>query len=340
MRRIALFVLLGMASSSQVYATAQEPEILIYRGETNQMYSTPLESYFTTNNPRPVVWKQAQKAIFNSGCWRRYIGTWAIRDEMLFLDALQFPGCPPVSVVENGRTNTYLSPLPLLLPGKDLPFKADWFNGVLRLPEGRELQYVHMGFGSIYERDHFIKLEKGKVVAEKTVDNLDNPRLYTSDADLAWQEIGKMTEGGGLVTDDPFAAQPEQKDEGNWYDARMIRTTNFLGVVKSEKPFTTRGILVRRSDDLFGDHFGLYIPPTPLTPFDHLPLVDIPAAPEIANGSHVEIIARFKKTEHAHALHVIQIRELKNNESIHRRDYRLPKRVPEDTARKLADPQH
>jgi hypothetical protein len=332
MNKIASIVLSIAVWTSQAFATAQEPEVLIYLGKTNDLYSTPLESYFTTNNPRPEVWKQAQKAIFDSGCWRRYVGTWVIRDETLFLDALRFPECPPVTIVEGGRTNTYVSPLPLLLPGKELPLKADWFTEVIRLPQGKELQYVHMGFGSIYESDHFIKIEMGKVVAAKTVNNLNNPKLYTSEADLQWQEIGKMTKGGGLTTDDPFAPQPEQKDQGDWYDARMVRTTNFIGIVKSGKPFSTRGIFVYRPDELFGADFALFVPPTPLTQADRLRLAEIPAKPQVANGSHVEIKAKFQKANKGYALHVLSIRELQNDESIHREDYKLPNKLLQDTA--------
>jgi hypothetical protein len=35
----------------------------------------------------------------------------------------------------------------------------------VRIPQGKILKYVHMGFGSIYELDLFIKIEKGVVVS-------------------------------------------------------------------------------------------------------------------------------------------------------------------------------
>ena len=346
MRLIVVMAML-FACTISAFATVQEAEWLILNGVTNQMDITPLDAYFTTNNPWPDVWKQVEKDIFNSGCWRRYIGTWAIRDGQLFLDNLRFCAGSQsfplgTQVIQNGATNTYTSPVALLLPGKSLPFKADWFSGVIRLPQGRQLQYVHMGFGSIYERDHFIKFEKGRVVAEKTVNNLDDPKLYTSQSDLEWQQIGKMTEVGGVVTDDPFGQPREQDDpfalqqehpvQGNWQDARMIRTTNFLGIVTSGTPFMTRGVFVYARDPLFGDNSALFIPPTPLTPPDNFPLADVPSSPKIANGAHVEIDAQFVKTKKGYALHVISIRELKNNESIHRRDYRLPNQASQATS--------
>jgi hypothetical protein len=38
---------------------------------------------------------------------------------------------------------------------------AHWFTGELRVPQGGLLQYVHMGFGSRYERDLLIQFRHG-----------------------------------------------------------------------------------------------------------------------------------------------------------------------------------
>lgn len=50
------------------------------------------------------------------------------------------------------------------------PVFAEWFSGKLRIPLGETLQYVHMGYGSLYEKDLFIAVEKGIVVGEQTID--------------------------------------------------------------------------------------------------------------------------------------------------------------------------
>jgi len=41
---------------------------------------------------------------------------------------------------------------------------------------GKELEYVHMGYGSIYERDLFLKFEKGKLIGKRVVDNRPKPK--------------------------------------------------------------------------------------------------------------------------------------------------------------------
>lgn len=89
-------------------------------------------------------------AIFGStACWRGYQGAWEIRDGRFYLVNLR------------GRYNLHAGE----------PILADWFSGVLRIPQGKRLQYVHMGFGSVYEQEVHIKIEKGIVTATRIVDN-------------------------------------------------------------------------------------------------------------------------------------------------------------------------
>jgi hypothetical protein len=51
------------------------------------------------------------------------------------------------------------------------PLHASWYTGTLRVPRGEMLHYVHMGFGSVYEEEILIEVEKGCVVGERSVDN-------------------------------------------------------------------------------------------------------------------------------------------------------------------------
>src|SRR4051812_9271097 len=62
--------------------------------------------------------------FFSTGCWRGYIGTWEIKDGRFFLVGLR---------------GIYK------LLGKE-PIFADWFTGVLKIPRGEVLHYVHGDF--------------------------------------------------------------------------------------------------------------------------------------------------------------------------------------------------
>lgn len=49
--------------------------------------------------------------------------------------------------------------------------RADWYTGELRIPRGRMTGYVHGGYGSRYERDHLVMIEKGVVIRGWTREN-------------------------------------------------------------------------------------------------------------------------------------------------------------------------
>lgn len=139
-------------------ATAQRADKLDYKGETHKLYSTPLEEYWTDANPRPA----AHLPWVSTACWRGYVGLWAIRDGFLELTGL-----------EPCRNKDPKLPLDKILPGRTLPLRATWFTGVLRLPQGKMLGYVHMGFQSRYERDLLLTIDHGKLVREVLVDNVE-----------------------------------------------------------------------------------------------------------------------------------------------------------------------
>jgi len=49
--------------------------------------------------------------------------------------------------------------------------EAFWFSGELKVPQGNEIEYVHMGYGSVYERDMVFTLEAGKLKEITIYDN-------------------------------------------------------------------------------------------------------------------------------------------------------------------------
>ena len=129
--------------------TAQAHETLIFEGrKTSMAFCPPLPQ----RHPRIIelTSEEIEDGITSStACWRGYIGTWEIKDGQFYL----------VNLI--GRYK---------LIGKE-PIPADWFSGVIRIPKGKVLHYVHMGFGSVYEQEIHVKIEKGKVVKSRVIDN-------------------------------------------------------------------------------------------------------------------------------------------------------------------------
>ena len=136
--------------------SAQVSEKLIYEGNETRMNFCPpipqhprITKYTKEEITNMTKSKDLPRNIFSTACWRKYIGTWEIKEGRFYL----------VDLI--GR---------LKLNGEQ-PLFADWFTGVLRIPQGDLLLRVHMGFGSVYEEELHIKIENGVVVKTKILDN-------------------------------------------------------------------------------------------------------------------------------------------------------------------------
>lgn len=143
--------------STVLYSTAQFPDILIYKGKEYSLMSNPLESYFSKSNPRP-------DKLFPFSCtaiWRGYIATWKIEAGTLFLIKVVAGDCSP-NPQEIDVSAVF---------GQKLPVEASWFSGTLRIPQGEMLSYMHMGYGSVYEKDLLLKFSNGKLISEEIKKN-------------------------------------------------------------------------------------------------------------------------------------------------------------------------
>ena len=133
--------------------TAQIHEILILDGEKTSMMACPP---LPRRHPR-ILEAGADRArdkpddsfIFSTACWRRYQGTWEIKDDQFYLVGLR------------GRFQL----------GAGEPIRADWVSGILCVPRGELLEYVHMDFESVYEQELHIEIERGRVVNRTIIDN-------------------------------------------------------------------------------------------------------------------------------------------------------------------------
>lgn len=115
------------------------------------MCSEPLGGYFALGGHRPDLRSPS------TACWRGYFGTWEVIDSRLYL--VQFRG-----FLQGGGEIG----LGELFPDYPDRVFAHWYTDTVRLPQGKQLEYVHMGYGSKYERDLLIRFEKG-IIAESRV---------------------------------------------------------------------------------------------------------------------------------------------------------------------------
>jgi hypothetical protein len=148
--------------------TAQRPDILVWCGTEWALFSNPLESYYDGANPRPAFQRP------DTATWRGYVATWEIRRFRLYLSAVTaWIAGPSGELREAGLDD--------LFPGHRGPVEASWFTGELEIPKGAELQYVHMGYGSIYEQSLLLTLRGGEIIRSGLVDNRNRFRGQPGD---------------------------------------------------------------------------------------------------------------------------------------------------------------
>jgi hypothetical protein len=130
--------------------------------KTHSLFETPLDSLLNQLSEHPLF------ESHTTANRRGYVASWMVLDEHLYLVRL--------SGERETEASQFLSlvqeeTLRRLLNAERMPVLADWYSGTLQIPQGEELEYVHGGFLSKYERDLFIQVEQGHVVRQWEVDN-------------------------------------------------------------------------------------------------------------------------------------------------------------------------
>ena len=134
--------------------TAQVHEKIRYQGKRLSLATCP---GFPEDHPRiskvseaelqRITEEKGMGIILSTACWRGYNGSWSIRRGKLYLTKLE------------GRYR---------LEGEEALF-ADWFTGALHIPQGDILDYIHMGFDTVYEAELILTLEQGVVTDTRVV---------------------------------------------------------------------------------------------------------------------------------------------------------------------------
>jgi hypothetical protein len=152
--------------------TAQIAEKLLYQGEQVAMCTNPLSDYFAMGGFNPRF------ESMSTALWRGYVGGWEIVDDRLYLVSLD-------GTLEDGTDAT----LETVFPGFPDRVFAHWYSGTVRIPQGKQLEYVHMGYASKFEQDLFLEIERGVVVATRVRQN----GVAESDQAPEGYSVGAMT---------------------------------------------------------------------------------------------------------------------------------------------------
>jgi hypothetical protein len=137
------------------FATAQYPDKIFYNGKEYLLHTNPLEKYF---NQFPE--KRPKNGLVSTALWRGYVATFEIKDGGLFLKDIEILVRKKNSDEKSFETE-WKSVLSEVFPDKE-KLKLDWFTGLLVLPHGKLVQYVHMGYASTYENYILLEISDGE----------------------------------------------------------------------------------------------------------------------------------------------------------------------------------
>jgi hypothetical protein len=158
MKRVVLILLVISGFSLLTVksnATAQQPDILIYKREKYRLYTNPLEQYFSKYPD-----KRPKASIISSGNWRGYVATFEVVDSTLFLLDIEVEE-------DDGKNGTLTrSAMDEVFPGQKV-VALEWFSGLLTCPYGQMLKYVHMGYSSVYENYAILEIRLGQLTKSK-----------------------------------------------------------------------------------------------------------------------------------------------------------------------------
>ena len=141
------------------YPTGQIPDKLIYNGKEYSLFCNPLESFFSDHSDKRPV-----SGTMSTALWRGYIATFVIRDGVLYVQDLEVESG---SKLPNGEYKIVNKSVLLEVFPDSLERTCSFFSGLLVLPQGEILGYVHMGYSSVYANYTLIRVIDGKVQKER-----------------------------------------------------------------------------------------------------------------------------------------------------------------------------
>lgn len=184
-----LSILLFLFISLTANATSQFGDIIIWKGDTLTLFSNPLElrsdrdvlskiidSLLLTEDRRLYPNKyntEEVESMSSTACWRGYIAEWRIINDKIYLSNIYACHDNKVKVdlkkiFGNELIENFLF--------------ANWITDKLVIPKGECIEYVHLGYKSIYKTETLIEFKDGILIASKTYNNyIARKSKYTTD---------------------------------------------------------------------------------------------------------------------------------------------------------------
>lgn len=142
--------------SINLFGTAQVPDYLIIGKDTLRIHSNPLETYFKTNPLDNSLIKSRSTAN-----WRGYVAYFKFLDNKLVVENIYKED------YGSDSKQYFLISIYKEVFGDSPNFKCDFYSGLLVCPFGKLIEYVHMGYASIYEYYELFEINNGLKINSK-----------------------------------------------------------------------------------------------------------------------------------------------------------------------------
>lgn len=151
---LVLFIIgtIGMMKADNL-VTAQYPDKITFEGIEYNLNSNPLE-YFFEEYPE----KRPQDGVMSTALWRGYVAHFEIIDDQLFVTDIKIQ--VPAKDEKGAEPFNWVSVYSKVFPNSKKT-KIVWYSGILILPHGKMVEYVHMGYSSIYSEYLLLEIDKG-----------------------------------------------------------------------------------------------------------------------------------------------------------------------------------
>lgn len=155
-----LLTVISLILTVCAFATSQIPDKIIYNGQEYSLNSNPLETFFEKN---PDL--KPKSEMMSTALWRGYIATFEISDNQLFVKDITVMD---EDTITGSHKTTWRSVFKQVFPDQK-QVKVDWMTGLLVIPNGKLVNYVHMGYASTYENYILLEIDKGNLIQEKSM---------------------------------------------------------------------------------------------------------------------------------------------------------------------------
>jgi hypothetical protein len=162
-----------------IYGTGQAMDNIIYLKNSYPLIGYPLMQYPNQLHVRPDSMFKGQ-GCWNTGNYRRYLATWLIEDDSLFL--LKIAN----DCIGSSQPNSVeYADLSKLFPAEYVSGKvfANWFSGLIYCAYGKVLFWGNDI--ATFEKEIELNIQNGKLIGKKILDNtksrqVNYEKLYTS----------------------------------------------------------------------------------------------------------------------------------------------------------------